>query len=186
MTNASMWTWVAAIAALALFGAGCGGDDDDSSDSTGFSGGSFTVTVTSVQDGCFDGAMNTVVLPEGTPRDLPAPVNVPAWSDLPGQIDIAFNPPFQNVTGVPIEADGDNGIKTTGAGFAQVDVDIGSDGKPCLTNMMVTASLLASGDDKFTGTAVLTITAAEGDDCPAFQSSPPCAVTTPLEANRAD
>ena len=165
----------------------CGGDDDpeENGGETGFSGGSFTITVQSVQDGCFDGAMNTIVLPTGEPNALPAPVSIPASTDLPAQVDIQFNEPFQNVTGIEFELVGDNSLRTVGEGFTQTGVDISAaEGDECEADMLVTAELTAQGEDRFTGTGTLRITETRGADCPSFQEGPPCNVTTPLTADR--
>lgn len=169
--------------------AACGGDDDpeENGGETGFSGGSFVITVQSVQDGCFDGAMNTIILPTGEPNALPEPVSIPASTALPAQVDIQFNEPFQDVTGIEFELVGDNGLKTAGEGFTQTGVDISaSEEEECEADMMVTAELTSQGEDRFTGIGMLTITEIRGEDCPAFQNGPPCTVSTPLTATRAD
>ncbi len=160
-------------------------ENDDNGDE-GFEGGSFTVTVTNVDDGCLDGAMNTVVIPSGDSSELPAPVSIPDFADLPADLDIQFNEPFDNVTGVTFVAAGSNGLQTDGDGFEQTGVDIAPEGEDCLADMMVTADLVASDADTFTGTGTLSITSTEGDDCPAFQEGPPCSVTTTLTATRND
>ncbi|MFU8803487.1 MAG: hypothetical protein ACNA8W_06740 [Bradymonadaceae bacterium] len=170
-----------AICSLAIVACG---DSEETEGDTGFSGGSFNVTVLSVQDNCFDGAMNTIVLPDGTPNDLPAPVSIPAYSNLPAAVDIEFNAPFQSTSGVQFEVFGENGLRTAGNGFEQTGVDIAGDGEDCVATMTVTAEFISSGPDSFTGTGTLTITSAEGDDCPAFQTGPPCTVTTPMSAAR--
>lgn len=170
---------------LALaFVTGCGDDDETSGGDGAFSAGAFLVTVQSVDDGCFDGAIDTIVLPDGTPRPLPAPVNMPGFADLPSQIDIQFDDPFQDVTGVPIEASGSNGFRVSGNGFEQNGVDIATTGTDCVADMLVTAELIASDNDTLTGTGTLTISAATGADCPSFIAGPPCSVTTPLTAVR--
>ena len=84
------------------------------------------------------------------------------------------------MTGVEVKAAGNNGMQTTGSGFEQNQVDIGSDGKPCMANMMVMANIIYSDADHVGGTASLRISAADGADCPAFTEGPPCTVTTPL------
>lgn len=173
--------------ALAL---GCGGDNNEENNGTnngggGLEAGNYTVTVLDVDDQCFDGAMDTIVLPDGMPRDLPAPVGIPGSADLPGTIDIQFTAPFQSVTGVAVEASGNNGITTSGTGFTQEDVDISSAGDgSCLADMNVTFTLTASADGKLTGSGSLSITAAEGASCPAFQAGPPCSVISNLEATK--
>lgn len=178
------------VCGLALALAACGGEEENQENgetTTGFSGGTFTVTVQSVQDNCFDGAMNSIVLPTGDPNNLPAPVTIPASTALPAQVDIEFNEPFQNASGIEFELVGDNGLRTTGDGFEQIGVDISSsEEQDCLADMMVTAELSATDDDTFTGTGTLTITSTEGEDCPAFQEGPPCTVTTPMTATRAN
>lgn len=178
------------VCALALI-TGCGDDDngDDNGDNgnaeeAGFSAGNFTFTAESVDDACFDGAMNTVIDP---PSDFPEPVAIPAFGDLPANIDIAFNEPFADVEGIEFEPVGDNGLRTSGDGFEQLGVDIGTaEGDECDADMMVTAELVATDDDTFTGTGTLEITDAVGEDCPAFLEGPPCEVTTPLTATRVE
>lgn len=175
---------LSAICSIALLAA-CGDNEEENNEpATGFTGGSFTVSVQSVQDDCFGGAMNPVILPEGTPNDLPAPVSFPSSSDLPAAVDIQFNAPFQSAQGIQFEAVGDNGLRTVAPGFPQTGVDITTDGGDCVADMTVTAELSATDADTFTGTATLTITSAVGEDCPVFENGPPCAVTTAMRATR--
>lgn len=180
-----------ALICCSLLALGCGSDEDENGtnqQTDGFSGGSFTVTVESVQDNCFDNAMNTVILPEGVAVDLPEPVSLPALSALPASTDIAFSDPFQSADGVDLVASGDNGLQTAGAGVTQTDVDINSDTsqEACLTQMTITAELIATDDDNLTGTGTLTISDATGDQCPVFQGDTPCEVITSLSAVRID
>ena len=185
--------FLTAICAFALITA-CGDDDDNGNGNNeaqennateaGFSGGSFTFTAEDVTDSCFDGAMVTVIDP---PSDFPDPVSIPAFDELPADLDITFNEPFDDVQGVEFEPSGDNGLRTSGDGFEQIGVDIGTaEGDECDADMMVTAELISTDEDTFTGTGTLEITRTEGDNCPGFLEGPPCEVTTTLTATRAE
>lgn len=178
------------LASALVLAVGCGGDDNNTTSNnttgtSGFAAGNYTVTVLDVDDQCFDGAMDTIVLPSGMARDLPSAVALPASSALPAKIDIEFTAPFQSVTGIDVEAVGDNGLKTSGTGFMQTGVDISAaaDGS-CLADMTVTFSLTASTDGNMTGSGSLSITAADGTSCPAFTAGPPCSVTSNLSASK--
>ncbi len=171
------------------FVVGCG-DDDDNGNGNGdaeFSGGTFTVTVESVDDQCFDNAMNTVILPEGVAVDLPEPVALPALDALPAETDIAFSEPFQSTDDVPLEESGDQGLRVAGEGIEQTDVDIHTTSDDeCLTQLNINAELIATDDDHLTGTGTLTISEADGEVCPVFTNDPPCEVTTTLSGVRID
>lgn len=163
---------------------GCGEPEENGNGDEGFAGGNFTVTISNVDDFCFDDAMVSVILPTGEPSQLPAPVSIPASADLPANVDIEFNDPFNDVTGVAFEASGANGLRTSGDGFAQNGVNIAPEGEDCDVNMLVTVDLVSSDADTFSGTGTLTITEATGENCPVFQDEPPCTVTTTVTANR--
>jgi len=173
------------VAASLLFAAGCG-DDEEKTNTTDepFAAGAFVVTSQTVVDGCFDGAMTTIVLPDGTPRAFPSPINFPAYSQLPSTIDIDFSAPFTDANDVQVEASGANGWKTSDTGFAQENVSIVAEGLDCLAQMQATAEMIATDHDAFTGTGTLTIPGASGVDCPAFTAGPPCDVTVSLTAVR--
>lgn len=169
--------------ALLTFAFGCGGDDDTTpAADSAYTSGNFVVTVLDVDDACFDGAMNTIVLPDGTARDLPAPVALPGYADLPAGVDIQFSAPFQSVTGSAFVANGENGLMTDAAGIVQTGVDI-SDGGDCLADMSVHVQLIASDNDTLTGSGYLEITSATGADCPVFAGSG-CKVTSNVSAVR--
>ncbi len=132
-----------------------------------FPGGSFTVTLRDVNDDCFDGALRAIILPMGDVQDLPSPLVLPPHHALPTAIDIDFNDPFQDVTGVQIEADGPDGMKTSGAGMENRGVDLNANmgGDPCLMDMTITASIDIIDDNTITGEATMHVTKAEGDGC---------------------
>lgn len=172
------------VAASLLFAAGCDDGEETTPTDDVFSAGAFIVTSNTVNDGCFDGAMTTIVLPDGTPRDFPAAINFPAYSDLPNKIDIKFSAPFTDANGVDVEASGDKGWATSGDGFLQENVSIVADGLDCLANMKASAEMISTDNDHFSGTGTLTITNASGVDCPAFIAGPPCDVTVTMTAVR--
>lgn len=172
------------IAAATLLVA-CGSNNETNNENNGggdgIEPGDYLITVERVTDGCFDNAINAVVLPDGGPRDLPAPVRIPA--ELPGTTDINFNDPFDDVTGIEIEASGNNGVKSAGGGFPQTGVDITTDGTGgCLADMTVSFELTESEPGTLTGTGTLTVTEATGAECPAFTTGPPCDIVTDMTA----
>ena len=83
-----------------LFGlAGCGGDP--SAEVSGertfeFPSGEFTLTTLSVHDGCLDGALHAVFMPEGagTPWAWEHPVTLHPPEDLPKTADLLLRAPF--------------------------------------------------------------------------------------------
>lgn len=175
-----------ALICCGLLVVACGEEEEGNGENgDAFEGGSFTVTVDEVDDQCFDGAMNTVILPEGEAVELPQPVSLPGLDELPAQTDITFNDPFHPAEGVDLEASGDNGMQIADGGIEQTDVDIETDEDgECLTQLTIDAELITTGEDTLTGTGTLTISEAEGDDCPAFTDEPPCEVTTDISAAR--
>ncbi len=160
------------------------GDDDTDTDTEVFAAGNFLVTAIGVTDNCFDGAMNTLIIPDGVSNDFPELIAFPAYAGLPSTIDIAFGAPFQSVTDVAVQKSGASGWSTVGDGFAQSGVSIVAEGKDCVSDMMAYAELIATDNDNFNGTGILTISSATGADCPVFANEAPCTVHVQLAAVR--
>jgi len=127
------------------------------------------MTLSDVDDGCFDGAMKTLILGAGTTSELPTPVNLPKLEDLPGTLSIDFNEPFQDVDAAPVEKEGENKIKTSGAGVVNTAVDLYANddaiADPCAMDMTISATITTVDADTVTGEATINVTKAEGAGC---------------------
>ncbi len=174
-----------AMSALALAVAGCGGDDDDSSGEgggggTGLGGGTYTLTITEVADGCYGGAMKSLVMPKLP--DLPQipGVELPAGGSTGTIPKINFNDPFPDADDVAVSASGDNGITTT-APIVLADTNI-SAGGTCNAKVTIEATLTYSTDDALAGTATMKISDLPdpADDCPVLDGGDACAITVTL------
>ena len=157
----------AAAAALCLATA-CGGDENGDDGGGGLAGGSFVMSLTAVDDQCFDGAVRAIVLPEGAdhPEDLPEAVALPAMSELPTTISMKFNPPFSQDNEAEVEKDGEHGMRTKAPGVTNEDVDLYppvGDGNDCFMDMTINVVIDVTDATTVTGTATLHITKAEGD-----------------------
>lgn len=182
---------LAAAAALMLMTA-CGGDDT-TDEPAGYSGGAFTMTLSDVTDGCFDGAMKTLILGADLTTDLPGKTTLPALGALPSTVDLVFNPPFEGQTGVPVEKDGENALKTTGAGVVNTGIDLYANdaniADPCLMDMTISAAITVVDANKVTGTATINVTKAEGNGCSqaftdAAAAAGGCTITLKLTGNK--
>jgi hypothetical protein len=174
-----------AMSALALAVAGCGGDDDDSSGEgggggTGLGGGTYTLTITDVVDGCYGGAMKSLVMPDLPDMPTIAGVELPAGGAGGTIPKIAFNDPFPAAENVAVVASGDNGL-TTSSPIELKDTNI-SAGGTCIAKVTIEATLTYSTDDALAGTATMKISDLPdpADDCPVLDGGDACEITVTL------
>lgn len=173
-----------AMATLALAVAGCGGDDDAASGDGGeesMGGGTYTLTINAVDDGCYDGAMTLLIIPDPANPPTIAGVALPAGGTSGTVPTIAFNPPFKPVNDVAVEADGANGLKTT-APIPNPDTNIAAAGGTCLADIAFTATLAYTTDDAFAGTGTMTVSNVRDDtgECPALDDGDTCEINITL------
>lgn len=144
-----------------------------------FAGGSFQFTTTGVQDGCLDGAFDTLLMPEGTATDWANPVELPAHDALPSSYTITVQDPYGDVEVTVTE--GETGTLEV-AGAEAKDVEFDAEGYPgCLVDNSIDVSLTIVDAANLQGTAVLHtsgFTAEEG--CPDAPTT--CDVTLDLIA----
>jgi len=129
-----------------------------------FPGGSFTITLSDVNDGCFDGAMTTAILGADATAALSSPVALPAYEELPAQTELDFAAPLHPVV-VELEADGNGGMRTSGDGFELNDVDLYGSEPGCLVDFTGSLGLELQDGATLSGVMVLHATSADGDGC---------------------
>ena len=94
---------------------------DDAED---FAGGDFQITTTAVDDGCYDGAINTVFLPDGddSTNDWANPTYLPGWDELPATYTIALQDPFSDMEVTMVDGGAQN-LVVDGASQTAVELD---------------------------------------------------------------
>lgn len=164
---------------------GGGGGTADTGGGTTFTAGTFQLTTHAIVDGCLDGGLDLLFMPNGTaaPYDLAHPTDFYAYGDLPKTYDIQLQDPFRAMT-VTVEQDGANRMKIENSTQTDVVVDAANYGD-CSADMTVNAGIVIVDNDNLNVTATLSITgwASSGDTCPVF-SSDPCTVTLTMTGAR--
>lgn len=130
------------------------------------------ITTQSVDDQCFDGAMNALFMPQGsnTPHDFEYLVYIPSLDELPMTYEISLREPF---VGMEITAeDGDDGIINIVSGRME-EVALGPTFGSCVATMDVEAEIVPAGD-YFEFSTTITMSELRGDDegCPIPQIDP--------------
>ncbi len=148
-----------------------------------FTGGNFTVTTIGVEDGCYDNALNTVFLPEGdgTTNDWANAIYLPGFDELPAEVEIDLQEPFQDLT-VTFEQGGEDELVVTDALQTEVQLQDDSD---CIADLNANVSLVVLDADSVEGSVSLensNISSAT-DDCPVFTSDP-CTITLDITGVR--
>jgi len=164
---------------------GCAKDSADDSGSfelADFSGGTFQVATHAVTDGCMDGAFDLIFMPEGsaTPSDWATTTEFPAYGDLPSTYEISLQEPFAAMEVTVSES----GMGLSVGDAAQSGVELDGDTWPgCLVDMAITAELMVHSDDHLMGSATLTTSSFDEENCPAVASEP-CEILLDLQASR--
>ena len=171
---------------LSLFAlSGCAKDSTDDSGSFSledFTGGTFQVTTQAVSDGCMDGAFDLIFMPEGaeTASDWGTTTEFPAYDALPSTYEISLQEPFAAMEVTVSESA--MGLSVGEA--AQTGVELDGDTWPgCLVDMSITADLMVHSDDHLMGSATLTTSSFDEENCPAVTTEP-CEILLDLHANR--
>ncbi len=165
-----------ALLLLPLLVAAC----EPSTPASDFTSGDFQFRTLAVSDGCLDGAMNVLFMPEGEPADFPDPIYLPGVDDLPATYEIDLPDPFSEMT-VTVTGDGES-LHVEGAENTGVEFD--ADTYPgCLVDTIIDVALVIDSADTAHGTAVLTTSNFDGESCPEPDDDP-CDVVATLEADR--
>lgn len=153
---------------------------DDAED---FTGGDFQITTTAVDDGCYDGAINTVFLPDGddSTNDWANPTYLPGWDELPATYTIALQDPFSDMEVTMVDGGAQNLVVD---GASQTAVELDADQYPgCTADMSIYVDITVVSAGEISATATLTTSNTQGDTCPTITSDP-CDITLDLVGAR--
>ena len=163
---------------LPILLAGCGGAVTPED----IAAGDYQFYTTATTDGCLDGALEALFMPEGPTARHPFefPIYVPAVVDTPLSYDVDFRAPF---IGMPVTVDADEtGLLIRGSVMDAVELDPNQYGD-CVATMSVDADLWPLDDKLLGGEARLDLSNARGTEnrCPVLDADP-CRVTLDIEA----
>ena len=164
------------IVALILGLGACTPKGTDTSVATPYTwpGGTFTLTTTSVDDGCADGSFGTGSTTEddANPGQWPFPVEIPAWELLEtgAAVSVQLEPPFTSMDINLKQGEVEGQAVMTGARQQSVVLTSEDDGE-CTVDMSIDALITLNGPSDISGFATLTIDDATGEQCPALEDS---------------
>jgi hypothetical protein len=164
------------IVALILGLAACTPKGTDTSIATPYTwpGGTFTLTTTSVDDGCADGTFGAGSAAEDdtTPGQWPFPIEIPAWEmmEAGAVVSVQLEPPFTPMDIKLKQGEIEATAVMTGARQQSVVLTSEDDGE-CTVDMSIDALIALDGPNDIAGFATLTIDDATGEQCPALEDS---------------
>ncbi len=174
---------VAVVLVLALFGCKPPGGDDDDGDPGQYDGGEFQFTTVAVEDGCLDGALEALFMPDGpsVPNPWTYPVHLPAFEDTPETYPIDLREPFMGIV-VTVEDGGDDRLRVADAVMESVLLGEEQYGD-CVVTMTAGVDLQVVSASRCEGTIAIALSDPRGDDgrCPVFDQVP-CTMTLTVEA----
>jgi len=166
------------IAWLAVWLAGCSGVGSP----VAIQAGNYQFYTTRAADGCLDGALEALFMPEGAdqPHPFEDPVYVPSVDKAPLTYEVSFRAPF---VGMPVTVErAPGGLKLRGSVMDSVLLDQATYGD-CVATMSVDADLWPASD--LGGEARIAVSNLRGSDgrCPVPHDDP-CQVVLSLSADR--
>ncbi len=150
---------LAAFAALLLPLAGCD-DSDGGAEGEGefeFAAGTFQLSTLAVDDGCMDGGLQILFMPNGNDQayDLAYPTEFPALSDLPKSYTIRLQEPFSDLQ-VTLQKSGERGMSVQDAPQTAVLVDADNYGD-CVADMAIDVDITVVDANNLNATAAIEI-----------------------------
>ncbi|MFT5432410.1 MAG: hypothetical protein ACI9OJ_003109 [Myxococcota bacterium] len=177
--------WVVSIAFLV----GCSASTETTAapdaGSSHFAGGEFQLQVERVDDGCLDGSLAVVFMPNGTQSAYPLanPTWIPGAEDVPTTYVMKLNAPFQDMSMTMEAGQGDQFVvKDAPQNAVPLNLAAASD---CVVDMVFDATVDLVSSDSIAMSVRVTMTdfRSESEACPA-PSAPACAVTLDLTGTR--
>ena len=153
---------------LLLWACAWSGENSEQVDefSAGFYGQNHQITTYSIDDQCFDGAMQLLFMPEGeeVPQEFQYPVYVPSLDELPMTYEISLREPF---IGMVVTATDSADGKITIGDAQMEEVSLGATFGECKATMEVDADIVPA-QQEFDIRATVTMSELRGDDqgCP--------------------
>ena len=135
-----------------------GGADD-------FTGGDFQITTIAADDGCYDGALETVFLPEGagTTNDWATTTYIPGWDELPATYTIELQDPWSDMEVTMVDGGAGNMVVEDAT---QTGVELDPDQWPdCTADASIYVDITIVSADEISATATLTLSNMQGDNC---------------------
>jgi hypothetical protein len=145
-----------------------------------FASGNFQLTTQDVNDGCLDGGMEVLFMPEGTPNDFASTIYIPALDELPATYNVDIQDPFNDME-VTVTGDADTRTVT---GAENNGVEFDADTYPgCLIDNSIDVDLTIDSADDMHGTATLHANSFDEGSCPVVTDDP-CDIVLTLTATR--
>ncbi len=155
---------------------------DPSANPGAFDGGNFQFTTRAVADGCLDGGMDLLFMPEGagTPNEFADPIYIPGFDELPMTYDVSLQEPFNDME-VTVTGTADTRLVS---GAQNDGVEFDADNYPgCTVDNVISVALTIDSADELTGTATLATSNFTGSTCP-VPDEDPCDVVLTLTGAR--
>lgn len=175
----------ASLTCLLLAACNGGGDDQDVAEALSLEklrGGDYQMYTTAVDDGCLDGALEALFMPEGaaTAHAFEYLVYVPSLDELPRSYAVDFREPFVGMD-VTVSKLDDTTLQVEGS--VMPDVELGGATGDCAADMVADAELWPVSKDEVEGTATIQVSDPRGSEglCPVFDEDP-CQVILGLHA----
>lgn len=154
---------------------------DPSGSGGNFASGDFDFQTIDVDDGCLDGAFDTLFMPEGTANDFGAPIYIPAVDELPSTYTIDLASPFGTME---VEVTGDGETRTI-RGAQTTDVEYDDANHPgCLIDASVDVDLVIDDGDNVHGTATMELGSFDESTCPVVTNTAGCTVVATIRGTR--
>jgi hypothetical protein len=170
----------------ALLLAACGADPVDTAQSYELPGGRYRFYTVAVEDGCLDGALEALFMPEGPSErhSFEYLVYLPGQDELPATYEVDFRDPFVGMEVTVTEGEGGTLLMEGGV---MESVTLGSRYGDCTATMIVDAALVPVGPEDAEGIARISVGDLRSSDssCPVL-SSDPCDVNLDIEAEYAE
>lgn len=143
--------------------------------------GDYDFYTVSVLDGCLDGALEALFMPEGreVAHAFSYPIYLPHPDECPLSYEVDFREPF---VGMPVTVQAtDTGLEVRGS--VMDSVLLGATYGDCAVTMSVDVDLAPVASGELSGTAYLDLSDPRGEDglCPVFEADP-CQVRLELQA----
>ncbi len=147
-------------------------------------GGDYQMFTTAVDDGCLDGALEALFMPEGRaePHPFEYPVYIPSLDELPASYSVDFREPFVGMDVTVTQLD-DTTLQVEGSVMEAVALE-GATGD-CVADMVANAEFWAVSSGEVEGTAAIQVNDPRGSEglCPVFEEDP-CSVLLDLHAEQ--
>jgi hypothetical protein len=155
---------------------------DPSDDPADFTSGDFQFSTQAVSDGCLDGGMEVLFMPEGIPTEFANPIYIPAVDELPATYEIDLQDPFSEME---VTVTGDEDTRTV-TGAVNNNVEFDDDNYPgCLVDSSIDVDLTVDSADELHGTATMHTTSFDEGGCPVVDTDP-CDIIATLTGERVE